>query len=277
MTDHQEEDWSEYIQDISGRFAQHETESIQLPNGESIRIASTNSLSPLDMMDLSYGRHDATGHRIWMGAKLFIESLEALKDFLPSRFCCIELGSGTGLAGIALAKTFGENRVPILALTDNSTSALELCERNCDQNGVSNAKVELLEWGSPLPCHWSFLQTTPEGQSRLGTVVFATDVLYDIAAWEPMLQTVNDCLSIDDIFVLSHVPRAALPKEAEKMVGESYGDKLEAYLIEMAKGASLLLRRTVRPNDLTSFPEQRTMEEVGASILLFQKVDTVYY
>ena len=40
----------------------------------SLTIHCVEALTPLDMINLSNGNHDSTGHRIWMGALLFLES-----------------------------------------------------------------------------------------------------------------------------------------------------------------------------------------------------------
>jgi predicted nicotinamide N-methyase len=278
--DVQEEDWSDIMtSDLSaGSFARHDdVQDICLPNGILLKIASTASLSPLDMMDLSWGTHDATGHCIWMGAKLFLKALPKLQVvYLFSGAHCriLELGSGTGLAGIAVAKTQEANDTNLqqlhIVLTDNSDSALALCRHNCKINGVAQkVQVEFLSWGNTL---LSSSTTTSRSSSDDFDIVLATDVLYDIGAWEPLLQTATNSLRETGHLILSHVPRAALPEETLSS-GSSYSS-LEDYLITIAKGYQLHLVSTLNPSDLEEFEDWQEMEQAGASILIFGKVST---
>mmetsp|Transcript_13643 Transcript_13643/g.20771 ORF Transcript_13643/g.20771 Transcript_13643/m.20771 type:complete len:277 (-) Transcript_13643:1899-2729(-) len=259
---YQEEDWSEIMSslDLGAGFARHDhDEGIALidTGGCVLRITSTSSLSPLDMMNLSWGLHDTTGHRIWMGARLFLSALPQFGEFFSHR-CVLELGTGTGLSGIAISKYFHTKK---LVLTDASESVLDLCRSNVDRNrgvggtDVSNSacciQVEKLTWGESLA-----------GVDCKFDTVFATDVLYDINSWEPLLQSVVKSLRNNGIFVLSHVPRAALP--------EGEDDTLEGYLTFHAKCFNLHRILNLRPSDvLDNFDID--MEEAGASILFFLK------
>ena len=302
-----EDDWSHIMtSDLSGgSFATHDICDIALPNGTSLQIASTASLSPLDMMDLSWGSHDATGHRIWMGAELWIQALPALQTYFSTSttrndnssttICCrcLELGSGTGLAGIAAFKYFEDSTTTIttssttvafdLVLTDNSESALKLCRINCQQNGLQESKtvghplrslrVEMLEWGSTL-------ESNDANHHVFFHVVFATDVIYDIAAWIPLLETARSSLLPNGRghLLVAHVPRAALPDEVVVRASGSggstsevsYHEALETYLIRTAREHGLFWKVSLKPKDLPPFDRQQDMEDAGASILVFQ-------
>jgi SAM-dependent methyltransferase len=268
---HEEEDWSGIIGDISaGSFAQHDTLEICLPNGKPLQIASTACLSPLDMLDLGWGTCDATGHRVWLGAKLWIQALPTLAPFFLSSTpsCrCLELGSGTGLAGLAALHYFYHEISFDLILTDNSESVLELCRANCQRNNLdgdatSTARVKNLEWGSLLP-----------GTEGKQDIVMATDVIYDLVSWKPLLETARRSLSLDGYLVVAHVPRAALPEEFRDKgsTTTSYHKSLESYLIRISLEYGFRLRLFLRPMDLDTFPGQHDMEEAGASILVFER------
>ena len=95
--------------------------------------------------------------------------------------------------------------------------------------------------------------------------VLATDVLYDIQAWEPLLKTANASLKTDGIFVLSHVPRAALPE------GET--ESIESYLINIAnKKYHFQILETFKPQDAPHLlADSIQMEQAGAAIFIFRK------
>ncbi|KAL7557869.1 hypothetical protein ACA910_010920 [Epithemia clementina (nom. ined.)] len=87
-------------------------------------LECVRSLTPLDMMNLSHGIHDATGNCVWTGAFLFLAALSSslllssssssttttmtmsttttsiLQPYIQNR-TILELGSGTGLAGLS--------------------------------------------------------------------------------------------------------------------------------------------------------------------------------
>ena len=48
-----------------------------------MEVRCMESLTPLDMLDLSNGLSDATGNRIWMGAVLFMECM--VRELLPQK------------------------------------------------------------------------------------------------------------------------------------------------------------------------------------------------
>lgn len=248
----QEEDWSDFMTtDLSSGFAQHGKQEISLLNGCTLRIASASALSPLDMVNLSWGTHDATGHCIWMGARLFLQALPKLKAYLLDQRV-LELGSGTGLAGISVSKFYS---IKYLTLTDSSDSALRLCRENVAMNfsegANQNLQVKKLSWGESLP------------EKSVFDTVLATDVLYDIQSWDPLLQTTINSLQVGGVLLLSHVPRAALPPSAS-------AKSLEEYLIARARSHELHLQSTLCPRDLSENFDV-DMQQAGAAILIFEK------
>lgn len=279
----EEEDWSEIMTvDVSaGSFAHHQKQTIVLPDQQTLCISATASLSPLDMMDLCLGTNDATGHCIWMGAELWIQALPELTPYFSvqsspttvdeKKLCrCLELGSGTGLAGLSAFQYFNERFPMELVLSDNSKSALDLCQWNCRQNGWEDGKlimsiqVELLDWGSAH--NWSNNLQSAENFH----IVIATDVIYDISSWIPLLKTTRSSLKEGGFLVVSHVPRAALPTGVKQKAKQSYPMALETFLIQQALDAGFEWRSTLRPRDMHHFERQEVMEDAGAAILIFQ-------
>jgi predicted nicotinamide N-methyase len=269
-------------------FAQHETRKIYSANlrtaddasmsSRYIQVECVEDLTPLDMMNLGSGIHDATGHCVWTGAFLFVDGLHALQEYFAGKRV-VELGSGTGVGGIALLRS--ECAVPSYAcMTDADPNALDLCRRNCQHNELLSYKVAQLTWGDKIPPELFEM----EDDSSPGTfdTVLATDVLYDIGLLPPLFQTAVDCLggaSGRRTFVLSHVPRACYSTEHPVV------DNLETHIVERAKEFGFVLEKLLRPSDLSRQEDDNDvkkqedalngsvtleeMEQVGAAILVF--------
>jgi len=273
-------------------FASHQTHRIRLTAQQFFELECVESLTPLDMMHLSNGIHDATGHCVWMGAFLLIASIAA--DHLQEHFQgkrVVELGAGTGIAGLCLLLSDDSVAPLCVTFTDADLDALALCQRNCSSNlgkkkkGNDNREptsaaaerllyqVQELTWGKPLPLSVS---------ENCYDTVLATDVLYDIGLLSPLLTTASECLraSPGGSFVLSHVPRACFDTEHPPVAS------LEEYIVQQATGFGFQLESILRPNDLLS-PESATavkmkdalnddvsvqdLHEAGAAILIFRK------
>lgn len=257
-----EEDWTGIMgSNLAGGFPQNQREEFRLSNGSVIQISSAPSLTPMDMMDLSWGRNDATGHCIWTGARFFLDILSLALEHSFVHRSVLELGSGTGLAGIAVAKLFDTTE---LVLTDASDSALELCRYNCALNNVGTTIcVEELSWGNSISQNNE--ESKNEAIPKTFDTVFATDVLYDIAAWEPLLVTASMSLKADGVLLVSHIPRAALPDGCK-------AESLESYLIEVAIHHEFYLIRTHRPSDFaSSLDGWESLQDRGAGIFEFQR------
>jgi cyclopropane fatty-acyl-phospholipid synthase-like methyltransferase len=235
------------------------------------------------MVHLSNGTQDVTGHRIWPGALLFVSALPSLAGRLLQNRRVLELGTGTGLAGIAIDRSC---RVQCLVLTDASDSALDLCRRNCATNRVSDrVAVEKLVWGE---LDGPSGERSARGEGAGGPVeppppafdtVVATDVVYDLDSWKPLLDTVSRRLREGGTMILSHVPRAALPSYSPREKRKT----IEEIIVEQARCYDLHLGETMYPAELLSVATKdgsgankmdlclRELQETGASILLFQK------
>lgn len=228
-----------------------------------MRLCCLESLTPLDMLDLSNGVADATGSRVWLGAQWFMKCmvicplsstfdssldptampasnmhgssqlkpyfqlLQLRKDLFHEKKV-LELGAGTGASLISLGlasmvTTSGrhgtditqESVVPsLLTLTDNDPVALSLCQINCDANlsctGIDYQVVKL-EWGKEHLDNVTKTSTTGTiiEESSQDTII-ATDVLYDLSALKPLMETASLLLKTGGHFVLSHIPRASV-------------------------------------------------------------------
>ena len=217
-------------------------------NGEetTLTIHCLSELTPVDMLDMSYGRADPTGCCVWLGAFLFIEMFarelcdtdqnemqkywSKIRDalFPPNACALMELGSGTGMSSLSLLsmstrsneedtdKSDAANSISkspsLLVQTDVNDDALELCRINRDANKDKIRRcavhVEKLEWGKDT--------TTILNKANLPTTyhtVLATDVLYDLSSLVPLLTSAFELLKEDGYFILSHVPRAYMDED----------------------------------------------------------------
>jgi len=264
-----------------------------------LKILSVPSLTPLDMVGLSHGCYDATGNRIWTGAIFFVEafgrcydtdeytilnsSILNLRKILFEDKLLVELGCGTGLSSISLLKQpISTSLLPRFVLfTDGDESSLDLCKRNCDLNFGKDATLNynsygfsLLKWGSKVDASLVEAYDT----------VIATDVLYDLGALDPLLRSAYELLKPGSYFVLSHIPRTHVEDCVKLADGSllSSKDTLERMIHEQAKDVGFRIsarsgtscHTIIRSSDLAIYESSPTMyeyEQVGASIMIFQK------
>ena len=281
---------------IANQSSNEQQESSELDH---FLLECVESLTPLDMMNLSGGIHDATGNCVWTGAFFFLAAIEHLSQYLENK-TLLELGSGTGIAGIGLLK---RSKPSFICMTDGDPEATRLCERNCqlnqlDSNNTDNGQFEIAThmWGSPL-----------EGASRVYDTVFAADILYDIGMLPAILKSVQYALLVGGQaadaeqdprednhhrsttqstikhFILSHVPRACYNSNHPPPQGGA--SALEDYIVQQAEKSGLELVKIVRPLQVSNNEMIRTglgmpkdalndttlteMEEVGAAIFIF--------
>lgn len=202
-----------------------------------------------------------------MGAQLFILAFVSSnsKKRIDEKAHILELGCGTGASGLAILKTWPKTIK--LDFTDSDHGALALCKRNAILNlGEIPSRVRIfrLDWGNQNHCNGD--NNLPEYET-----VIATDVLYDLSALKPLMETAAITLKSGGVFILSHVPRAAVPG---KLVG--HASELESIICDEAATHHMRLIETTRPHDLLKYHEDRLqelkdMEEAGAAILTFQK------
>jgi len=173
----------------------------------------------------------------------------------------LELGAGTGAAGIALmlaaataeddTSSKGDKETAIepscVVLSDSDENILSLCLKNCKANlayGNSfphNTKVTSsnlpIEMGHrqqvALECpyeicklDWMHHDTVNEQLGRVSQydTIVATDVLYDISSLKPLIQTAAHWIKPGGYFVLSHIPRASIH---DNNGGSTFGTGLE--------------------------------------------------
>lgn len=246
----------------------------QGPTTTLLQLECVEGLTPLDMVGLSSGSHDATGHCAWLGAYFLVELLGGKNPSskLPSDVFAgcrvLELGCGTGIAGLALLLS-KRCRPSHVCFTDADPDVLHLCQRNCQLNfpspssagtvGVNNEgsfesssdvwSVASLVWGQ-IP-----LREEVSARGPFDTVL-ATDVVYNLGVLPALLSTASSCLSPGGRAVVSHVPRAcrtasdhnANDGDDDHNNNDNSLDHLEDILVREAAKAGLDLERVVRPS-----------------------------
>lgn len=209
------------------------------PSTHSFAIECIEPDSPLDIInfEMSTNEYDATGHCVWSGAFLLVNCMrELLNRYSLGNKRMIELGSGTGIGGLAVMLTDvdKEHRPSHVCFTDNDPAVLELCQRNCDLNHLSKESytIQELTWGEET-----------DDEIELFDIALATDVLYDVDLIEPLFTTVARTIPLEGIFILSHIPRACYnegnPPEAIK--------DLEKYIVDQASIHGFCLHHIIRP------------------------------
>ncbi|KAF8474923.1 putative methyltransferase-domain-containing protein [Kalaharituber pfeilii] len=99
----------------------------------------------------------------------------------------VELGAGGGLVGLAMASAFKDSRME-LYITDQEPM-MDLMRRNAELNN-STVRVELLNWGEPLP---ACVVSSPVD------IVLAADCVYFEPAFPLLEQTLIDLVTEDTL------------------------------------------------------------------------------
>ncbi|XP_019629577.1 PREDICTED: uncharacterized protein LOC109473885 isoform X2 [Branchiostoma belcheri] len=144
----------------------------------------------------------ATGLRLWPSARILSMYLAAHPEVLASAETILELGSGSGLVGIAAAKLCGQPGKVVM--TDHNENVLELLQENIDSNfeeGEERPTCEFLDW----------CMGVERFKKRYGTfdVVLGADIVYSERTIMPMLSTARTLLAEkpSSVFLLVYVGR----------------------------------------------------------------------
>jgi len=216
-----------------------------------LQLRCVEALTPLDMLDMYWGAADNTGHRIWLGARAFVEwlSCRRLGPGLAHRNV-VELGCGAGLCGLALA-SLGAQSVTMTDIDpevcDLARSNLRLNEPSCRSarcdDGSSDVEgggegatrgmhtVETLAWGDA----GAAIDLLARLHDRRGVdLVVAADCIYNEDVIVPIMTTAATLMrgggdggeirsaAESARFVLLYVPRCASPdREVRRQIEEA--------------------------------------------------------
>lgn len=118
--------------------------------------------------------HELTGNLVWHGGQAlakFVAWMEGRGEDTIAGRIAVELGAGTGIVGLTLAKLGA-----VVTLTDREPEVLALLQRNIDANGLGGrACTHRLDFEEPS----TFLDHRPPDGRLLADLVVASEVLYE--------------------------------------------------------------------------------------------------
>lgn len=139
------------------------------------RMALQYPSNPDMILQQSLSQHqDPYWGRLWEAASPLAHLI--LSSAWPRPCSCLELGCGTGLAGIA-ALLAGLH----VTFSDLIPDAVLLAVSNAALNGFSDVQGQVLDWRGPLP-------------AETFDVLLASDVLYDTTLHVPLLRVLKELL-----------------------------------------------------------------------------------
>lgn len=122
-----------------------------------------------------------------------------LRQTWPSRLKAMELGCGIGVVGIA-ALIAGHD----VTFADHASSAVRLAVANAALNGLADMVGMVFDWQQPTTHQFDF--------------ILASDVLYDAAGHEPLLNTLQAMLSGHGVVWIGDPGRVHTPRFVELAV-----------------------------------------------------------
>jgi len=120
-------------------------------------------------------------------------SLWPVSVFLAEEICsrgwkphltAIEIGCGLGLGGIAAAKMDLD-----VLFTDYDANAVKFAKKNCELNGITNARFALFDMRRPM-------RTTFD-------IIVVSDLIYERRNVDPLVESIDQMLGIEGIALVS--------------------------------------------------------------------------
>ncbi|MBP86932.1 MAG: hypothetical protein CMJ64_09470 [Planctomycetaceae bacterium] len=119
----------------------------------------------------------------------------------------LELGCGVGLVGLAGLKAGLD-----ITFSDLHDLAVRTAVENAERNGFSSVPGRVLDWRQPDSGNWP--------------LIFASDVLYERQLHQPLLSTLDACLSADGVCWLGDPVRSAADSFVEAATTRGYSVKI---------------------------------------------------
>mmetsp|Transcript_12701 Transcript_12701/g.25891 ORF Transcript_12701/g.25891 Transcript_12701/m.25891 type:complete len:250 (-) Transcript_12701:29-778(-) len=193
-------------------------EDVTLPGGLTISVM-TLVPPPLEYMSALHDNElEVSSRVVWTGSLLLCEFLCA--DPLRVRGSCLELGAGTGIVSIMLAKKgMGDS----IVMTDGDDEALSLLRENLKMNGLDMAVPPSYMWGDDddqIDSLRSFLKLPSPLQFD---TILAGDVMYKSELPNLFFSSVRRLLSPAGVLYLCHIPRNGVTHEMVVKTCEGLG------------------------------------------------------
>ena len=153
--------------------------------------------------------------KVWEAGSVFAQYLVfLLSNQQLSSMHILELGSGTGLAGITVAKYLEKTQISWSMTLTDTFAVLPLLQKNISLNFPNDSRINCrdLLWGSNL-------EEMGLDFSRLN-IVFGTDVVYDETCFDDLKQTLEDLVnSNENVWIfLAYVRRRRAEKRFWNMI-----------------------------------------------------------
>lgn len=216
---------------------------------------------------------ELTGYANWFGSINICQMIGAdAASIFPEEGCrLLELGSGSGRAGIMAAKTMAAIECKgRCVLTDGEEELVKVLAKNCALNGISGVSCRQLWWGENSDLKL-LKREEPEGFD----VIIGADLIYGP---EPSVQvtsmfyTVKTLLSLRGRFYLAFTKRETISIEEVLRIADRFGLEYsfhEDFTIDVFENnvtsASFLWRDTIlifspRPKEDLSAIDQASSE-----------------
>lgn len=204
----------------SGEEIEYEPEDVEVC-GQSLSITTVSFMPLSQLMKLGGKGPEVSGQKLWCGSVCLSEYLH-LSDFSQVRGArVVELGAGTGVAGMLCAR-FGAGQVWV---TDHDIKCIKHMTEDLARNSIE-AGVVRLDWFLPMPTAFISELTA---RSDLPLVIIAGDVLYKAVLAAPFFTTAKNLLALhpEASLILCHIPRADVRHEYVVQAAQDLGLHVE--------------------------------------------------
>jgi len=174
------------------------------------RLLDLSPIGPLALI-LEQSAYEVLGGKVWDAGWMVAECLRQegyrrlLHEHDAGRHACLELGSGTGVGGIAYYLS-GGMRQPMVVCTD-LPDVMPICEANLTLNfgAESDRKADIR--GRPLPWGDDAALTAVSDEFGPFSLIMLCDVLYNSDSYGPLIATLRraiDCATRPPPILLSY-------------------------------------------------------------------------
>lgn len=142
---------------------------------------------------------DLTGQILWPGCTLLLNWIDMHSDIFEGK-SVIELGAGTAVCSIFIAKYGKASKV---VATDGSDLVVELMDENLELHpDIKQCSAKLLKWSTETARE--LVQETEKFDYVIGS-----EIAYNENCVEDLVNTIDELLKPDGLFIIGHIDRYA--------------------------------------------------------------------